>query len=124
MATAPACSVLTLLDRRAHTRRLSLGCDVLDECLGSGIDSCGLTEVVDDDAVDVAPSGVDTPDEFLAQLTNLSPKAAAAIEATAEEASGRVATDEHDEPADERAPEGDEEINRNLLLKFLSSTKN
>lgn len=82
------------------------------------------TEVVDDDAVDVAPSGVDTPDEFLAQLTNLSPKAAAAIEATAEEASGRVATDEHDEPADERAPEGDEEINRNLLLKFLSSTKN
>lgn len=69
-------------------------------------------------------------DEFLAQLTNLSPKAAAAIEATAEEAAGRepAAQDQVDEPAPEpeptAAPEGDEEINRNLLLKFLSSTKN
>ena len=46
-------------------------------------------------------------DDFLSQLANLSPKAAAAIEATADE-----------------SPEGDEEINRNLLLKFLSSAKN
>ncbi len=71
-----------------------------------------------------ASASVDSADEFLAQLTNLSPKAAAAIEATAEEAAGRS----EDEPRDEReadpAPEGDEEINRNLLLKFLSSTKN
>ena len=74
--------------------------------------------------IDAAPNGVDTPDEFLAQLTNLSPKAAAAIEATAEEAAGRATTDERPEPAAEAAPEGDEEINRNLLLKFLSSTKN
>ncbi len=62
-------------------------------------------------------------DDFLAQLTNLSPKAAAAIEATAEEAAtnGEAATGvDHVEAA----AEGDEEINRNLLLKFLSTTKN
>lgn len=82
------------------------------------------TDAAADAEIDASPTGVDTPDEFLAQLTNLSPKAAAAIEATAEEAAGRTATDERDEPAAEAAPEGDEEINRNLLLKFLSSTKN
>ena len=84
----------------------------------------GLTDtaIVADDAP--GASSVETPDEFLAQLTNLSPKAAAAIEATAEEAAGRTDTDERDEPVVESAPEGDEEINRNLLLKFLSSTKN
>lgn len=66
-------------------------------------------------------------DDFLAQLTNLSPKAAAAIEATAEEAAGRVPaepTTVDAAPTEDAAPEGDEEINRNLLLKFLSSTKN
>lgn len=46
-----------------------------------------------------APPSEDDADEFLAQLTNVGPEPAA-------------------------APEGDEEINRNLLLKFLSSTKN
>lgn len=79
------------------------------------------------------PSGsVESPDEFLAQLTNLSPKAAAAIEATAEEATARAGVDDADDDGDDAdvesssdaAHEGDEEINRNLLLKFLSSTKN
>ena len=68
-------------------------------------------------------------DEFLAQLTNLSPKAAAAIEATAEEAAGRQSStpeteETPTEPATSSAPEGDAEVNRNLLLKFVSSTKN
>ena len=56
------------------------------------------------------------PDEFLSQLANLSPRAAAAVEATASTA----------EAGGAHLPSGeaDEEINRNLLLKFLSSTKN
>jgi hypothetical protein len=77
----------------------------------------------DADAVDATstegPADDDgEPDEFLSQLANLSPKAAAAIEATA--ATGETAG------AAPQLPEGeaDEEINRNLLLKFLSSTKN
>ena len=100
-------------------------------------------------------SGEEGDDEFLAQLTNLSPKAAAAISATAEEATGLPGSDTADLTGDlpsvtsfettdaADAPEdsdagpgmddgpivggddtGDEEINRNLLLKFLSSTKN
>lgn len=82
-----------------------------------------------DEASGPTPTDGDA-DEFLAQLTNLSPKAAAAIEATAEEAAGREPTRQSspDAPVPEAesaaAPEGDEEINRNLLLKFLSSTKN
>ncbi|MGK2930419.1 MAG: DUF4388 domain-containing protein [Acidimicrobiales bacterium] len=55
--------------------------------------------------------------EFLSQLANFSPKAAAALEATAEEP---TALDEEIAAA----AEDDEEINRNLLLKFLSSAKN
>lgn len=66
----------------------------------------------------------ESADEFLAQLTNLSPKAAAAIEATAEEAAGRTEDREAGQRDLDPAPNGDEEINRNLLLKFLSSTKN
>ena len=54
------------------------------------------------------------PDEFLSQLANLSPKAAAAIEATASESEATRTR---------AAGEADEEINRNLLLKFLSSSK-
>lgn len=57
------------------------------------------------------------PDEFLSQLANLSPRAAAAIEATADDP-----TELDDQIA--AAADGDEEINRNLLLKFLSSAKN
>ena len=56
-------------------------------------------------------------DEFLSQLANLSPKAAAAIEATA-------TTGETGSAPNLPDGEADEEINRNLLLKFLSSTKN
>ncbi len=84
-----------------------------------------LATAWDGDA-EVGTSGdhAESADEFLAQLTNLSPKAAAAIEATAEEAAGRAEDDVTDQPAPESAPDGDEEINRNLLLKFLSSTKN
>ncbi len=55
--------------------------------------------------------------EFLSQLANFSPKAAAALEATVEEP-----TTLDEEIA--AAAEGDDEINRNLLLKFLSSAKN
>ncbi|MDE0802365.1 MAG: DUF4388 domain-containing protein [Acidimicrobiales bacterium] len=88
-----------------------------------------VAQRLDDVANGSTPADGDA-DEFLAQLTNLSPKAAAAIEATAEEAAGREPTTQ--EPDDTPpaaaeatpAPEGDEEINRNLLLKFLSSTKN
>jgi hypothetical protein len=61
-------------------------------------------------------------DNFLAQLANLSPRAAAAIEATER---GVDPADAVDEALDGDAPgEGDEEIDRNLLLKFLSSAKN
>lgn len=80
-----------------------------------------VAEAFDDEAG--SPTVVETPDDFLAQLTNLSPKAAAAIEATAEEATAR-AEEQLEEHGGASAPEGDEEINRNLLLKFLSSTKN
>lgn len=55
--------------------------------------------------------------EFLSQLANFSPKAAAALEATAAEPG--ILDEEI-----AAAAEGDEEINRNLLLKFLSSAKN
>ena len=83
------------------------------------LDEAGV-EVADDD--DVAEPAADAPahdgdpDEFLSQLANLSPKAAAAIEATADTG----------ETGGAHLPDGeaDEEINRNLLLKFLSSTKN
>ena len=72
----------------------------------------------DDEDVPAAVAGEvpddEGADEFLSQLANLSPRAAAAIEATASA----------DETA-RRLPngDGDEEINRNLLLKFLSSAK-
>ncbi len=70
-------------------------------------------------------------DEFLSQLANLSPKAAAAIEATNGADADDLGAPVMDEPqhavgdADENSTdEGDEEINKNLLLKFLSSAKN
>lgn len=65
-----------------------------------------------------APAAADeTQDEFLSQLANLSPKAAAAIEATA--SADETASSTPKLPSGD----GDEEINRNLLLKFLSSAK-
>ena len=77
-------------------------------------------EPTDEPSSEVPPEAVDEEsdeesDEFLSQLANLSPKAAAAIEATASA----------DETSARRLPsgDGDEEINRNLLLKFLSSAK-
>ncbi len=62
------------------------------------------------DTADAEPS----PGEFLSQLASLTPKTAAASAAPADGAP--VAA-----PAE---GDGDEEINRNLLLKFLSSAKN
>lgn len=108
---------------------------------------------LDDDVVDVSaptsdefedgaePSDHDDdeiePGDFLSQLSNLSPKAAAAIEATADTTADTTADDGastddgdtdvagSDEPLSAAADvDGDEEINRNLLLKFLSSAKN
>ncbi len=103
--------------------------------LGSDLASFVARPVEEDETAEAGPDTDDViaevdldtdldTDEFLAQLTNLSPKAAAAIEATAEEAAGREPAD-HDAAATHASePNGDEEINRNLLLKFLSSTKN
>lgn len=94
--------------------------EVVDETGAPEPDAGEEDEDVAEDLADYpaepAPVAADEEsDEFLSQLANLSPKAAAAIEATAsaEETSAR------------RLPsgEGDEEINRNLLLKFLSSSK-
>ncbi|WP_436796201.1 DUF4388 domain-containing protein [Actinospongicola halichondriae] len=79
-----------------------------------------IAEEFDNEQAATNGDEVESADDFLAQLTNLSPKAAAAIEATAEEAAERA----EDAPRPAAAPDGDEEINRNLLLKFLSSTKN
>ena len=85
-------------------------------------DELAEDDLADESAIEPAPAAAalddGEPDEFLSQLANLSPKAAAAIEATA-------STSETPGAAPE-LPSGDadEEINRNLLLKFLSSTKN
>lgn len=71
--------------------------------------------------------GVDEDsDEFLSQLANLSPKAAKAIEAIDGADHGEPAYDTLAEPAPAATaePAGDEELNKNLLLKFLSSAKN
>lgn len=83
------------------------------------------------DQHDFATNGeaVESPDEFLSQLANLSPKAAAAIEAI--EGPEQPESFEPTEPAaisddfsDGMNGASDEEINKNLLLKFLSSAKN
>lgn len=72
----------------------------------------------------VAPSGFDADDtgdaaEVARQLANLSPKAARAVAAAA-----RATTAEEREAAlAEVTSEGDEPINRGLLLKFLSSVQ-
>ncbi|MDZ7674185.1 MAG: DUF4388 domain-containing protein [Acidimicrobiales bacterium] len=67
--------------------------------------------------------------DFMAQLSNLSPKAAAAIEATSDESGEHesgdtVALGESGAEGEAGDEAGDDEINRSLLLKFLSSTKN
>jgi hypothetical protein len=65
------------------------------------------------------PSTVDVDDEELAkQLATLSPRAASAIRAAAE-----ATTDEEREAALDEADDGDQPLNRGLLLKFLSSVK-
>jgi hypothetical protein len=71
----------------------------------------------DEDAAPEPAAEDETQDEFLSQLANLSPKAAAAIEATA--SADETASSTPKLPSGD----GDEEINRNLLLKFLSSAK-
>ena len=71
-------------------------------------------EIETDDAPAAEVDEDAEPDEFLSQLANLSPKAAAAIEATASESEAT---------RNRPSGEADEEINRNLLLKFLSSSK-
>lgn len=73
------------------------------------------------------PVEMENPDEFLSQLANLSPKAAAAIEAIDGSPTDEAdQTDQSVAEMDDSAPDdsSDEEINKNLLLKFLSSAKN
>lgn len=88
-------------------------------------------EVIEDDDDDAADDD-DDGDDFLSQLSQLSPKAAAAVEATwtDDAVAGGVdqaeaETTEVDSPgsADEPAPAGDD-VDQNLLLRFLSSAKN
>jgi hypothetical protein len=96
--------------------------DELVDVSASTVDAFGDdVEPADDAADDIEP------EDFLSQLSNLSPKAAAAIEATAETAddNGDAAPSASESPlAAVSDVDGDEEINRNLLLKFLSSAKN
>lgn len=81
------------------------------------------------DVEPAAEPAVDASDEddFLSELSQLSPKAAAAVEATwggdAPAAAAEVTDASADEPAGEPAASGDDEIDQNLLLRFLSSTK-
>jgi hypothetical protein len=77
------------------------------------------SEDIDTPAADTPPAGETRgSDEFLSQLSSFSPKAAAALEATADEESDVEAGPEV------QGDDEDEELNRNLLLKFLSSAKN
>lgn len=87
-------------------------------------------EPTDDGLTDHALSGDalnDEDDDILAQLSHLSPKAAAAIEAVAapETEPAAVAPEVHapaEDPA-EQSGAGGEDIDQNLLLRFLSSSK-
>ena len=73
-------------------------------------------------------------DDFLSQLSQLSPKAAAAVEATwagepeapavdEEPEPLEAAADDAIEPAEAPAPAAGDDIDQNLLLRFLSSAK-
>src|SRR5690606_17125699 len=81
------------------------------------IDTAGAVEDVDvaepvaeiGDAGETADADADADDDLASQLSQLSPKAAAALEATWGDA--------------EPAAGGGDEIDQNLLLRFLSSTK-
>lgn len=94
------------------------GTDVLDDMAED--DDVAEAMRVDDDGDDVAGG------DFLSQLSHLSPKAAAAIEATAtpEERIADAPDDLAAEvTAEDGAGAGDEDIDQNLLLRFLSSAK-
>lgn len=62
--------------------------------------------------------GPEVDEELSRQLATLSPRAADAVRAAAE-----AETDEEREAALDGVDEGDETLNRGLLLKFLSSVK-
>ena len=70
----------------------------------------------------------DDDEDVLSQLSQLSPKAAAAVEATwggDEQVAADAPVEPEPEPAEASAPmSGSDEIDQNLLLRFLSSTKN
>ena len=75
-------------------------------------------DLFDDEEADEASDGGD----FLSQLSQLSPKAAAAVEATWSE--DAPVDDAHEQPAAEAAPApAGDDIDQNLLLRFLSSAK-
>ena len=99
-----------------------------------GLDETDVDEIAEDGDVAEAMGGDDEDGDeaggdFLSQLSHLSPKAAAAIEATA--GPDERSADAPDAPealaaegaADEAAGAGDEDIDQNLLLRFLSSAK-
>ena len=79
------------------------------EPIAADADVTDDSESADADEADAEPS----PGAFLDQLASLTPKTAAAAAADSEATAEPVAE-----------ADGDEEINRNLLLKFLSSAKN
>ena len=66
--------------------------------------------------------------EFLSELSQLSPKAAAAVEATWGDEAPAAEVDEEPAPVEPPAPEAEaapagDDIDQNLLLRFLSSAK-
>jgi hypothetical protein len=80
-----------------------------------------VTSVPEDAAVTGVESGAEAvdPDDVARQLANLSPRAAKAVRAAA-----AATTDEEREAALAAvADDGDEPLNRGLLLKFLSSVR-
>ncbi len=96
-------------DDTVHTDTDDAGTD------DAGTDDAGTDDAGDtDDAAATAASDEPeaSPGEFLSQLASLTPKTAAAAPADEAPVEAPVESD------------GDEEINRNLLLKFLSSAKN
>ena len=97
--------------------------DVFPGLAAKSNESTGDVEPEAGHAAFEAPAVPDLPevsdDELSRQLANLSPKAAAAVQAAAE-----ASTDEERDAALDEVAEDDEDINRGLLLKFLGSVNN
>ena len=79
-------------------------------------------DLYEDEAADVTPDEAADDGDFLSQLSQLSPKAAAAVEATWSEDAPADGAEEQPAAEAAPAPAGDD-IDQNLLLRFLSSAK-